>query len=155
MIAAFAIWFGGFTFYTSVVVPIGTDVLGSSRTQGFVTQQVTNVLNMVGGVTLLLGFLDFFFEIKARTRKLNFVLITTLALLALLWIGLLVLHPKLDAMLEPEHEHVSDESHFYQLHRAYLWISTVQWLLCWVWLVLLAKCFSGQRVDKDDSLATG
>ena len=42
-------WLGGFTFYASIVVPIGTRVLGnSSRRQGFITREVTRQLNEQG-----------------------------------------------------------------------------------------------------------
>jgi hypothetical protein len=37
-------WQGGFTFYASVVVPIGQEVFGPLR-QGFLTRQVTVYLN--------------------------------------------------------------------------------------------------------------
>ena len=39
-------------FYGGVVVEVGVDVLGSHRTQGFVTQRVTNSLNVAGAVAL-------------------------------------------------------------------------------------------------------
>ena len=41
VMSAVALWLGGFTFYALVVVPTGTDVLGGSVEQGFVTQAVT------------------------------------------------------------------------------------------------------------------
>ena len=139
LIAAFAVWFGGFTFYTSVVVPIGTDVLGSSRTQGFVTQQVTDLLNWIGGFALALMVVDFFWNRLRRGKRRSLWFGITVGLLFLFWILLLVVHPMLDAMLEPEHEHVNDSAKFYQMHRIYLWGSTIQWLVCWVWLVLFVQ----------------
>lgn len=45
---AWLAWQGGFFFYAAVVVPIGSDVLGSPITQGFVTQEVTRWLNILG-----------------------------------------------------------------------------------------------------------
>ena len=41
VLVALCFWQGGFTFYAGVVVPVGTDVLGSSLKQGFVTRRVT------------------------------------------------------------------------------------------------------------------
>ena len=49
-----AVWWGGFTFYALVVVPTGHQVLRSKVRQGFITQQVTNQLNVLGAVTLAL-----------------------------------------------------------------------------------------------------
>lgn len=136
LLVLFATWFGGFTFYTAIVVPIGTDVLGSSRTQGFVTQQVTNKLNLIGGPTILMMLIDLTYFRRTRARKVNLCFAATLTGIAVLWFVLLIVHPMLDAMLEPDHEHVLDDAKFYSLHRVYLWASTIQWLLCWVWLAL-------------------
>lgn len=136
LLALFATWFGGFTFYTAIVVPIGTDVLGSSRTQGFVTQQVTDKLNLIGGPTILMMLIDLIYFRRTRSRKMNLWFTATLTGIAVLWFVLLIVHPMLDAMLQPEHEHVLDDAKFYSLHRVYLWTSTIQWLLCWVWLAL-------------------
>src|SRR5262249_50137002 len=41
-------WQGGFTFYAAVVVPIGTQVLGSTAEQGRITRRVTPYLNLSG-----------------------------------------------------------------------------------------------------------
>lgn len=135
-------WFGGFTFYTAVVVPIGTDVLGSSRTQGFVTQQVTNTLNFIGGFALAAMLLDLFLNGKRRSPLMTKWIAVLVTLILALWITLLVVHPMLDSLLEPEHEYVTDEGRFYQTHRIYLWASTIQWVCCWVWLTLLIKDWS-------------
>src|ERR1700676_581956 len=56
-ISLLAVWWGGFTFYSVVVVHTGHRVLRSKVRQGFITQQVTRQLNVLGIVTLapLLG----------------------------------------------------------------------------------------------------
>jgi hypothetical protein len=55
-LVALSIYVGGFTFYSAVVIPILHDRLESSFQAGLVTQQVTDALNGLGGVTLLLGW---------------------------------------------------------------------------------------------------
>src|SRR5437667_11660411 len=50
---ALMFWQGGFTFYASVVVPVGQSVLQSHLEQGFITRQVTNYLNLAGAVCLV------------------------------------------------------------------------------------------------------
>jgi len=139
LLALFAIWFGGFTFYTAIVVPIGTDVLGSSRTQGFITQQVTNKLNFIGGLTILMMLIDLFYFRQIRSKAFTIWFGVSIAGIAILWSILLLVHPMLDALLQPEHDHVLNDERFYFLHRIYLWTSTIQWLLCWMWLVLYAR----------------
>ena len=48
------LWQGGFLFYTAVVVPTGTAVLGSSAAQGAITARVTDVLNRIGIAALVI-----------------------------------------------------------------------------------------------------
>lgn len=135
LIAGFGLWFGGFTFYTAFVVPIGTDVLGSSRTQGFITQQVTDVMNLVGMMVFLWMAVDSALNWSLRTSRENRLLLGSTLLMGVLLFVLFRTHHALDSMLEPEHEYVTDEARFYQMHRIYLWVSTVQWILGWVWLI--------------------
>src|SRR5437660_1623910 len=52
VLAALMFWQGGFTFYAGVVVPVGREVLGSDRDQGFITRQVTEYLNLAGGIAV-------------------------------------------------------------------------------------------------------
>ncbi len=139
LMALFAIWFGGFTFYTAIVVPIGTDVLGSSRTQGFVTQQVTNRLNVIGAIALLWMLLGLVLLVRQNGIKRLLKSLLVFAVIAVSWGVLLVLHPMLDQLVEPDNDYVADEERFYFLHRIYLWTSTIQWLFCWVWLSLTIR----------------
>jgi len=50
-IVLLAVWWGGFTFYALVVVPTGHKVLKSKVHQGFITQQVTDRLNVLAAAT--------------------------------------------------------------------------------------------------------
>ena len=51
-VLALSFWFGGFTFYGSVVVPTALKVLGEHRAVGFITQPVTAWLNRIGVAAL-------------------------------------------------------------------------------------------------------
>src|SRR6266478_146500 len=51
-IVAVAIWFGGFTFYSTVVIATAQEVLHSHLRAGLITQQVTRWLNLVSLVPL-------------------------------------------------------------------------------------------------------
>ena len=53
VLIALFFWQGGFTFYAAVVVPVGQQVLHSHLRQGFVTQQVTNYLNLLPGAKIV------------------------------------------------------------------------------------------------------
>lgn len=118
-------WQGGFTFYTAVVVPIGTRELDSPVEQGFITREVTNYLNLAGGVCLTFWAIELWCQNHVTTyRRLRWALWGVLA------VGLVVLiamHPVLDSMLIVENHDIVNPPRFRLLHRIYLWISTVQW----------------------------
>jgi hypothetical protein len=119
-----AVWLGGFTFYAASVIPILHDQLGGALESGLVTQQVTIELNWLGVATVTIGLSAAIFE-RAFEWRGPFRSKTSLGLLAataLCLVGLFVLHPILDRRLE-----AGEMAAFYPLHRAYLWVSTVQW----------------------------
>lgn len=63
------IWQGGFMFYGGVVVPTGAAVLGSEVEQGFITQSVTNYLNLAGGVCAVLWGLTLWLDARPPLLK--------------------------------------------------------------------------------------
>ncbi|MEL7500517.1 MAG: hypothetical protein AAFN77_23190 [Planctomycetota bacterium] len=154
LLATFAVWFGGFTFYVSIVIPIGTDVLGSARAQGEITQQVADWLNLFLLITIALMVSEQWLLWRNATqidpsqrpngwpiantlnRRTNLTLVVLLAtlLLVLAWLNL-----QLDGMIQPTQRsiRVIDPSRFYRAHQYYLWISTLQWVIGWIWLAFL------------------
>lgn len=122
-VLALAVWVGGFTFYSAVVIPVLHDVLGSLDT-GYVTQRVTDFLNASGVVAVLVWWAALWAErslgsLRVRRLRLGFLAGTTLLLVVLI-----VLHRVMDARLE-----AGSLRGFYPLHRAYLVASTAQWFL--------------------------
>ena len=130
-LVSLTLWWGGLTFYSLVVVPIGSDVFGATA-QGFVTQRVTHWLNGMSLVTLVL----LLWNLTVTRRRL---LIVTWLLMVSSLAGLAVLHGSLDALLDPQSQTVNDAERFYRLHRVYLVLTAVQWLagLAHLWGLLL------------------
>ena len=133
-LAALFFWQGGFTFYASVVVPVGQQEL-SHLVQGFITRRVTVYLNLAGAVALLpLAWEAVAARDPSRPRR---------WLRWLLWLGMAAtlvalyrLHPLLDQFLDLEYRDISDRRAFRPYHRLYLWVSTVQWACAVVYLLL-------------------
>lgn len=122
--------FGGFLFYASVVVPLGTDVLGST-TQGFVTRRVTNVINaasLLSAAATLIYCWATARNSRTRAQSSIRVPVTCAIVIALTAVVLVWLHGHLEAALDQDDFAVLDSAAFYQTHRIYLWVSTVQWL---------------------------
>jgi len=143
VVLAVMFWQGGFTFYSSVVVHVGQQVLGSHLAQGLVTQSVTNYLNLAGIVAIVLWGWDIFAArdpsfIRRSVRWALWVLLpVTLALLA--W-----LHLRLDAFIDFETSTVTDPTRFHAIHSWYLHVSTVQWAAS---LLLIGATLMAWRAD--------
>lgn len=125
VLLGWALYFGGFTVYAGFVVPIGADVLGSDRAQGFITREVTQVLNVLGAAALLLLAVD---ALVRRTRERARFALATLGLAVLCQALLFVLHPWMDALLDPTERAVREPAAFYTRHRYYLWAAGFLWL---------------------------
>jgi hypothetical protein len=142
VLAALSFWQGGFTFYAGVVVPVGTDVLGSSLKQGFITRRVTRYLNLTGACALavLAGDLALARDPSRRRRRGRL----------LLWAGMLAcqaglfgLHAYLESLLRPGRI-IADREAFRPAHRAYLWVSTFQWALAVLFLLGSMRAWSAE-----------
>ena len=138
LLGVFLFWLGGFSFYMAVVIPTGSEVVGT-RTQGFITQQVTHYINLfclIATVGMLVDWVQCF--LRSR-RESNEVISTLICGVCAILIGaclaiLYPLHIQLDELIDPDENLVYDEVLFYGKHRIYLWISTLQFVMGWVWL---------------------
>ncbi len=134
---ALAFWLGGFTFYSSVVIPVLHDQLGSPLETGLITKRVTDSLNLLGVATIVLGWLTILCQPatqkSGRHRRSWSTLL--LAVTTVCLVLLMALHRVLDQRLDAGLMHG-----FYNLHRLYLWVSMVQWvanlalLTCWAFV---------------------
>lgn len=122
--------FGGFLFYASVVVPLGTQVLGST-TQGFVTREVTNVINIASVfssvATLVFCWAGTGGRQSASQSSVRVPLICAVTI-GVSAVFLIWLHRHLDEAMAEDEFAVIDAVSFYSMHRVYLWVSTIQWL---------------------------
>src|SRR5207245_2308690 len=102
VLAALMFWQGGFTFYASIVVPVGQQVfrehLGSPLGQGFITREVTSYLNLSGAVALALFAWDLL-AVKDPSRLRSLGRWSSWAVLLLLLVLLFVFHQMLDRQL--------------------------------------------------------
>lgn len=142
VISAIAFWLGGFTFYSGVAIPMGVEVLGSHRAVGFITQRVTNWLNVAGVAALTIFLWNLSLGRRSRGKWLQRTMFLTWAVMALIEVELLIMHPFLDRMLvtHPTRQ-ILNPDRFDVLHQVYLISTTVQWTLgmihvcciCLVW----------------------
>ncbi|MEM8732872.1 MAG: hypothetical protein AAGG44_01525 [Planctomycetota bacterium] len=120
--------FGGFLFYASVVVPLGTSILGST-TQGFVTRSVTNVINVASLVSALaIAAYAWTTSNRFRTEDSIRIPLVSACIIGTTAIILMWLHGHLEQAMADDEFAVMDGESFYRTHRVYLWVSTIQWL---------------------------
>ncbi len=124
LMQAFLWWQGGFVFYAAVVVPIGTEELGSAMAQGAITQKVSVWLNILGGVWHAFLLWDTLSELAQRRWRMGLLVLSFFG-----WVALLVLHPLMGELFSDQIIRPSLAKQFRVLHICYLWISTLHWLL--------------------------
>lgn len=138
LLLVWATWWGGIFFYTVVVVPIGTDAIGTAE-QGFVTQQVTRMHNGLSVVFLLFLLVE---AIRLRSVVVG-VIVATLALNLVL---MFVWHSHLTHAMDFEKRAVPVT--FYQQHAVYLWLFAVQWLQGMLVPVLILRASMPSPVNR-------
>ena len=119
-------WWGAFTFYAGIVVTIGMRVLGSHIEMGFITQQVTAYLNIFS----LIVFLIFAYCLHNEEFTENSLVeqITAISIIGFQLL-LFLLHFYLTDLLDFEKHTILNQDNFYLLHRIYLIIETLIWLV--------------------------
>jgi hypothetical protein len=140
-----SIYTGGFTFYSVVVIRILHDRLESSFETGLITQRVTDALNALGGVTLLVGWCVLGLSVGCRARgdRGGRWQCWALAISSICLVVLLVLHRVMDHKLA-----TGTLTGFYPWHRAYLWTSTVQWVANVELLIQSARAITPSRESR-------
>ena len=142
LLVSLMFWQGGFMFYGGVVVEVGSRVLGSDTQQGFITQSVTNYLNIAGAVCLVIWFENLWHERRRGASKWEW---GAWCLTAAMLVALVVIHPGMDQLLDARSTAVIDHSRFRLFHKAYIGISSLQWMV-----VLLSLLLVLQRWNRDE-----
>lgn len=146
LLSTLLFWQGGFMFYSAVVIPVGSEILGSHQAQGWITRSVATYLNLAGLAALIISGWDIASAVdpKIMRRRSRWGLWVFL----LLTLGLQFwLHPQMDGHLDLESFRMLDKPGFYYLHRWYLNLSMVQWLGS---LILLAVTLTAWRAADGD-----
>ena len=135
-LVSLAVWFGGFTFYSAVVIPVLDGAMGKVEAGSLVTREVTDALNLIGLATLGIWWWLVWLErslggLWARRVRVGLIALDTAVL-----VGLFAMHQVLDRKLDE-----GRMEGFYPLHETYLIASTVHLaanlalvaLSLWIW----------------------
>lgn len=129
---------GGLTFYALVVIPTAEQVLGNHHDVGFITQQVTNWLNLSGLLPIGVLLWNLKVEWAAAPKWPRRLLALTWAVMVVCQFGLFMAHAWLGQILDSQHHRILDHDTFEIRHNIYEGIVTVQWLavLVHTWFAL-------------------
>jgi hypothetical protein len=127
LILSMSIWWGGLTFYALFVVPTGVDVLGGETEQGFITQRVSNIINLCGLLALALLLVNMAASWRSLGRFAKSALVASWLAMAAAQFILFLTHPRLDALLDVPSHSIIEPSSFHRLHEFYLSVTTAQW----------------------------
>ncbi len=117
LLLLWGVWWGGLCFYAVVVVPIGTDSIGTVD-QGFITQRVTWWHNLILGAFIACVAVEAYLR---RSDKLW----AFAAALGLIETALILWHFRLTGLMDFETRSVP--ASFYGQHAVYLWITAAEW----------------------------
>jgi hypothetical protein len=119
-------WWGAFMFYAGIVIPVGTHLLGSHTAMGFITQKVTIYFNVFS----LLIFLFYAYCLK-NEEIIKDKLIEEIISISLIGFQLLLflLHNYQTNLLDFKNHAIINRENFYLLHRIYLIVETMIWLV--------------------------
>jgi hypothetical protein len=128
VVLAIALWLGGFTFYSVVVIHTAHHVLDSMLETGLITQKVSGWLNWIGVGTLVILLWNVVASWRSQNRLLRNLLAVMWVVMAAVEVWLFVLHPVLDKQINLETRHLVDRQQFRRTHTFYVTLSTVQWV---------------------------
>lgn len=146
LLLVFALFWGGLTFYTGIVLRITHAVLNDPMDGGLITQRVTSVLQILGVVTLVLMACNCVVVVR-QSPKFGYALIACTVMLACSLIGLFLVHGHLDTLIERETFTITDREAFDAGHQRYNQLTTVEWLACLVYLG--TTVFAWRSMDGD------
>ena len=134
LILALALWLGGFTFYSSFVIPAAHDVIGDEFQNGLVTRSVTIWLNRIGVVAIGLMLWDTLASCRKGYRRYSALALVACLVATASHVGLFIVHPRLDSLINVDSEQIADPASFRLLHQTYERISSTQWVACLVFV---------------------
>lgn len=137
---AFALHWGGLTFYAGVVVRISHDVLNDPMDGGLITQRALAVLQILGVVFLVSAVCNCF-TVWRQSRKMGYMLSGCTALLGCSLIGLFVVHGQLDSLIDVTAFEITDRVAFELGHRRYKQLTAVHWLASLACFLIAVSCW--------------
>lgn len=144
LLLAFALFWGGLTFYTGLVVRVIHDVLADPLEGGLITQRVTAGLQYLGIVTVGLMFVNAFL-VARKSNRYGYSLVACAVIVGIAIIGLVMVHGQLDAVIDADGWEITDRDAFTIGHRRYNQLTTIEWVASLAYLSITIAAW--RRID--------
>lgn len=148
LLVTFALYWGGLTFYTGFVVRISHRILADPMDGGLITQQVTEVLQWLCLVAVLM-MLGNALVVHRNTKRFGYALLGCGGTVAIALAGLFIVHGQLDAVIDTRAVEILDRDAFDTGHRRYNQLTTIQWIASLAYLPTTIVAW--RRLDADRS----
>jgi hypothetical protein len=130
-------WIAGFTFFTSISLRVAHKILEVGHDFGFVTQIVTERINLVGIIAVTLLALHLFLHRSEIGRpRLITMMFTCLTLMFTLGTQI-HMHGLLDQLIDVQAREVLDNAAFGPIHDRYQMYASIQWGVAIIHLALM------------------
>jgi hypothetical protein len=126
LLCALGLWLGGFAVYTGIVIRIGHRHF-PDRQFGFVTGEVTAILDMLSAAAIVFAGVNVALDWKRLSRGFRWAVALTGVAMLLTLAGSVGIHSKLDALLDYPARHIRDRALFEPLHERYELFASLQW----------------------------
>lgn len=137
---AFALHWGGLTFYAGVVVRISHDVLNDPMDGGLITQRALAVLQILG-VVFIVSTACNWIAVRRQSRKLSLLLLGSAVIFGCTLVGLFVVHAQLDSLIDVTAFEITDRVAFELGHRRYKQLTAVHWLASLACFLIAVSCW--------------
>lgn len=135
VVLALMFWQGGFMFYGAVTVPVTREVLRGRAEPSQITEQVTQWMNLIGTVAILVKFLDCWSSpLLRRWWRWAGWLILAAPQPVIVW-----MHREMSGQMSAPGFHGSNMHSFHHWHQVYLLLNTLQWLGGMIFLIQSIK----------------
>lgn len=145
LVCSLGLWLGAFALYTSAVISIGHRHF-PGRQFGFVTGEVTVVLQGVSAAAILLSAANLAIDWRRLPGAYRWAFGTVGIAMAVLLLGCVVVHAKLDTLLNYDTRQIRDQTLFDPLHERYELVASLQWGCGLLYLGILVA--SWRRLDQ-------
>ena len=144
-VLSYSMFWGGLTCYAGFVLRINHQVIVDPMLGGLITQRVTVLLQLLGAITVVLMLANAF-QVSLVCQRYAFWLAFWAIVLGVALGGLVIVHRRLDTVIDIDALEVINREVFDRNHRRYNQLTTIEWIASLIYLPTTIAAW--QKVDR-------